>query len=69
MEKLTTSQAAKLLKVSPITVRLWCRQGKFPNAVEEDTPRGMVWQIPESDLDGFEQPKTGRPAKEKSGEK
>lgn len=67
MEKnLTTSQIAKRLNVSPITVRLWCRQGKFPKAYEDETPRGMVWLIPESDLENFEPPKTGRPLKAKS---
>lgn len=29
----------------------------------EETLRGPVWQIPESDLDKFEYPKMGRPAK------
>lgn len=66
---LTTSQVAKRLNVSPITVRLWCRQGKFANAYEEETPRGMVWLIPESDLDNFEHPKTGRPPKVKGEDK
>lgn len=44
-------------------VRLWCQQGRFKNARQLDTPRGAVWLIPESDLDGFEPPKMGRPRK------
>jgi hypothetical protein len=59
--KLTTAQAAERLKVAQPTVKLWCRQGKFPNAQLEETPRGPVWQIPESDLKNFEPPKMGRP--------
>jgi hypothetical protein len=59
--RLTTTQAAALLKVAQPTVKLWCRQGKFPNAQLEETPRGPVWQIPESDLENFETPKIGRP--------
>jgi predicted site-specific integrase-resolvase len=62
-ERLTTSQVAVRLGVAQPTVKLWCRQGRFPNAEIDETPRGPVWQIPESDLEGFEQPKMGRPAK------
>jgi hypothetical protein len=66
---LTTKDVAARLDVSPITARLWCRRGLFPNAYEQDTPRGSVWMIPESDLKGFEPPKkTGRPPKPKDEE-
>jgi excisionase family DNA binding protein len=60
--ELTTSQAAERLGVGKSTVNLWCRQGRFPNARSEDTPRGPVWLIPESDLENFSPPKMGRPA-------
>jgi hypothetical protein len=60
-EKLTTSQAAARLDVAQPTVKLWCRQGKFPNAELLETPRGPVWQIPETDLKNFQPPKMGRP--------
>ncbi len=63
MSELTTSQAAELLGVGASTVRLWCTQGKFPNARAETTPRGAVWLIPESDLKDFEKPKRGRTPK------
>ena len=54
MKDLTTGEAAELLNVAPVTVRLWCRQGKFPNAYSEDTPRGVVWYIPRGDLNGVD---------------
>jgi excisionase family DNA binding protein len=63
MKELTTSQAADRLGVGKSTVNLWCRRGFFPNARSEETPRGPVWLIPESDLEGFEPPKMGRPPK------
>jgi hypothetical protein len=60
-QELTTTQAAERLKVANVTVRLWCRQGRFPNARAVDTPRGSLWYIPERDIDSFTQPKIGRP--------
>lgn len=60
---LTTSKVAARLGVGKSTVNLWCRQGLFPNARSEETPRGAVWFIPESDLIGFKPPKMGRPRK------
>jgi hypothetical protein len=65
MEKLTTSQVAKRLRVAQVTVNVWCLQGRFPHATKEDTPRGPVWVIPESDLTDFEKPTIGRPPSEK----
>ena len=69
-KELSTTEAAQYLnskgfKVSSVTVRLWCRQGKFPNAREEETPRGKFWLIPASDLNNFQKPEMGRPAKKK----
>ncbi len=58
--KLTTAQVADRLGVSQQTVKLWCRQDKFPNAELELTARGPIWQIPESDLKDFTPPKRGR---------
>jgi hypothetical protein len=62
-ETLTTAQAAERLNVAQPTVKLWCRQGRFPNAKREETARGPVWQIPAADLKNFEPPKMGRPSK------
>ena len=64
--ELTTKEVAMRFDVSPITARLWCRRGLFPNAYEMETPRGAVWMIPEIDIESFEPPKkTGRPPKSK----
>ena len=60
----TVGEAAERLKVADVTVRLWCRQGKFPNARSEETPFGAYWKIPESDLIDFKPPKMGRPRKQ-----
>lgn len=46
------------------TVTLWCRDRRFPNARQEDTPRGPVWYIPETDLEGVEMRGRGRPPKQ-----
>jgi hypothetical protein len=63
-DELTTSQLAAELNVTPVTARLWCRRGLFPNAYLIDTARGAIWMIPRGDLKGFEPPKkTGRPRK------
>ncbi len=67
-EMLTTSQAAARLGVGRSTVNLWCRQGKFPNAEARVEVIGTVWYIPESDLEGFQKPKMGRPPKAKAGD-
>jgi len=68
-EKLTTAQVAERLDVSHPTVKLWCRQGKFPHAELLETQRGPVWQIPAGDLTDFEKPKRGRIPKESNGKK
>jgi predicted site-specific integrase-resolvase len=66
-QELTTSQVAERLGVSAVTARWWCRRGLFPNAYEQQTPRGAIWMIPENDLKGFKPPKkTGRPRKEQT---
>jgi len=67
MADLTTSEVATRLGKENRLVRLWCQQGRFPNARAEETPRGPVWYIPESDLKGFTAPTMGRPPKPKSG--
>lgn len=61
---LTTQEAADHLGVAYQTVMAWVYQGKFPNAQKEETPRGFYYLIPRADLDSFEKPKRGRPAKE-----
>lgn len=66
VKELSTSEVAGRLGVSAITVRLWCRRRLFKNACELPTPRGPVWVIPITDLEGFEAPKLGRPKKKSS---
>ena len=63
VKELSTSEVAGQLGVSAITVRLWCRRRLFKNARELPTPRGPVWIIPITDLEGFKAPKLGRPRK------
>jgi hypothetical protein len=67
-EFLTTSQVAERLGVGRSTVGLWCRQGKFPNAEQREEVIGLVWYVPASDLENFQSPKMGRPAKAKPAE-
>lgn len=66
---LKVPEVAERLDVLTSTVRIWCRNGRFPNAVTEETLRGPVWLIPESDLQGFEKRGRGRPPKEKTADK
>jgi excisionase family DNA binding protein len=63
---LTTQEAADLMGVAYQTVMAWVYQGKFPNAQKEETPRGIYYLIPMSDINGFEKPKRGRPPASKS---
>lgn len=63
MKLLNTSEVAARLGVAQVTVNVWCLQGKFPNAKREETQRGPVWAIPESDLKDFVKPSKGRPPK------
>ena len=64
-EELTVREAAETLGAAIPTVTLMCREGRFPNARQDETPRGPVWYIPVSDLAGIEVRGRGRPAKAK----
>ena len=59
---LSVREVAERLDVAPSTVRIWRLAGRFPNAQAKETERGLVWYIPESDLEGFEKRRPGRPA-------
>ena len=61
-KELTVPEVARRLRKPYPTVSLWVRQGRFPNARYEQTPRGGVWWIPESDVSSFTPPKPGRPS-------
>jgi excisionase family DNA binding protein len=45
---LTVREVAARLKVHPETVRVWLRQGVFPNAYQ--LPRRADWRIPRADV-------------------
>lgn len=60
---MTTKETAEKLDADPGTVRMWCINGTFPNARQEETPRGPIWLIPETDLKGFKRRGRGRPSK------
>jgi hypothetical protein len=72
MAMLTTKQALERLsrrgiEVSYSNLALWVRTGKFEGAVlDESSPRGAVWLIPEKSVDEFEPPPKGRPPKAKA---
>ena len=59
--KLSTAQVSKRLGASQAAVKKWCQKGLFAKAELVDTPRGPVWEIPESDLVRFQRPTMGRP--------
>lgn len=62
LKMLSTKEAAERLGAGESSIKLWCGQGRFPNAQKV----GTVWIIPESDLDAFEWGQRGRPPKKKS---
>lgn len=61
---LTVREVADKLDANPGTIRMWCINKTFPNAIHTDTFRGPVWLIPETDLIGFEKRGRGRPPKQ-----
>lgn len=64
--KLTAFQISRCFNVKPLTARLWCKKGLFPNAKCETVIYGVVaWLVPESDLQNFTPPKMDRPPKPK----
>jgi hypothetical protein len=60
---LTIKEAAAKVGAAEISVRIWAKAGRFPGARLETTPMGSYWVIPESALEGFENPGRGRPPK------
>lgn len=67
---LTTKQVQEALKergipVAYSTIAYWVRTGKFKDAIQEETPRGVVWYIPQMSVNKFEKPEMGRPRKDK----
>jgi hypothetical protein len=64
---LTVSQVADRLGESARNIRNWARSGVFKNASLEESYRGPVWLIPESDLHSFERPVPGPKKGSKKG--
>ena len=64
---LSVKEAADILGVPPVSVRLWARSGRLPGAELKETEFGVpYWRIPEDALEGFEKEKPGpKPKKEK----
>jgi len=60
---LSVKQVSQRISAGESSVRLWANQGKFPGAHLKETPMGSYWEIPESALEGFENPGRGRPQK------
>jgi excisionase family DNA binding protein len=48
---LTVREVAAILKIHPETVRVWLREGIFPNAYQ--LPRRSGWRIPRTDVDAI----------------
>jgi predicted DNA-binding transcriptional regulator AlpA len=67
--ELTVREVAERTGAAISTVTLYCRDGRFPNAHQVETPRGPVWYVPESDLNGVEVRSPGRPATKKGSKK
>jgi hypothetical protein len=65
---LTTREVAEKIDANPGTVRMWCINGTFPNAEQQETPRGPIWLIPETDLQEFKRRGPGRPSKKATEE-
>ncbi len=67
---LTTKETQKTLegrgiKAAYSTIAYWVRIGMFKGAVQEETPRGAVWYIPQKSVENFQKPEMGRPPKNK----
>jgi hypothetical protein len=63
---LSLKEVSEITGAPASSVRLWVRQGRFPNAKRETTPIGSFWLVPETDLEGLELRAPGRPAGSKN---
>jgi len=63
---LTTREVARMIGAAESSVRMWARKGRFSGAVEEESPRGSYWLIPDTSLKDFSMGKAGRPPKPKT---
>lgn len=65
---LTARTFAKEKGISYTTVMAWLRDSLIPGAGQQETPMGMVWQIPESSLGLVERQKPGPKSASTDGE-
>lgn len=64
MRNLTAKEIAALYRVEKRVAQGWIQRGYFPQAFKEYHEfLGSIWKVPETDLNGFEPPKPGRPKK------
>ncbi len=63
---LSLKQVSEKTGAPASSVRLWVRQGRFPNAKLETTPVGSFWLVPETDIEGLELRSPGRPVGSKN---
>jgi len=58
---LTTTDLAARYHVGAATARRWIATGQFPNAYRlgGTDKKAALWLVPESDLEGFVQPRRG----------
>ncbi len=65
---LTVKEASQKTGIAVSTISAYCRDNKFPNAIRNESPIGIYWQIPETDLELVSKQERGRPSKTKSNE-
>lgn len=56
---LTAKKFAERAGITYPTVIAWLKKGLIPDAVQEETPVGMIWQIPVASLAKVRKQKTG----------
>jgi predicted site-specific integrase-resolvase len=61
----TVKEVSEKTGIPVSTINLYCRNGDIPHAVRNESPIGVFWLIPETDLPNIPQRKRGRPAKTK----
>jgi predicted site-specific integrase-resolvase len=65
VKMLTVKEVSEKTGIAVSTISLYCRDGKFPHAKRNESPIGVFWQIPETDLALITPQKRGRPSKPK----
>jgi len=68
---LTVKEVSEITGAAENSIRVWLNDEteklkRFPHARRVSTPRGDYWEIPESDIAGYQNPGRGRPRKPKT---